>query len=264
MKQILVTGGTGTLGKEIVYQLIAKKYRPDILSSRISPDLPAGARILKGDLTEKNSLPEVIANAEIIIHCASNPRNSDKVDVEGTRNLLEAVNYKKSPHIIYISIVGANKSTYPYYQNKCKVEEMIQESKLPWSILRVTQFHDFVLYRIINSLEAGNESIFKIPKGLKFQSIDVEDIAKYILNLVTHGPIMSIINLGGPQILSIEEMTKIYLNEIGKQDKVEEVLLEDDFYNIFMSGINLCPEDRIGFIRWKEFIRNNLKKQLIR
>ena len=143
MKQILVTGGTGTLGKEIVSQLIANNYQPDILSSRTSRDSPKGARMLKGDLMEKSSINKVVANAEIIIHCASNPRNSENVDVEGTRNLLEAVNVKKLPHIIYLSIVGANKSQYPYYQNKCKVERMIMESKLPWSILRVTQFHDF-------------------------------------------------------------------------------------------------------------------------
>ena len=217
--------------------------------------------MLKGDLMEKSSINKVVANAEIIIHCASNPRNSENVDVEGTRNLLEAVNVKKLPHIIYLSIVGANKSQYPYYQNKCKVERMIMESKLPWSILRVTQFHDFVLYRIINSLEKEMDSVLKIPKGLKFQPIDVKDVAKYILSLVNHGPAGSIINVGGPEILSIEEMTQTYLSETGRQDKFEEVILEDDFYNIFKSGINLCPENSVGDIRWNEFIRVNFKNK---
>ena len=260
MKQILVTGGTGTLGKTVVQRLLNLGFQPTILSTRKNPDVPTGTRLLTADLTKRESLEDVIKGVDIIIHCASNPKNSEEVDVKGTRNLLEALHKTSFTHLIYLSIVGIDKSTYPYYVNKLRVEKMIQESKIPWSILRVTQFHDFVLNRIINSSENKPNATFKIPKGLKFQPIDVEDVTKNIIQLVISGPANSTSILGGPEILSIEEMTHIYLRETGKADTIEEVFVENDFYNIFRSGINLRPEYSVGVIKWRKFLKNNFKK----
>ena len=67
------------------------------------------------------------------------------MDVDGTRNLLEAARAAGTPHLVYISIVGIHRVPYRYYQAKLAAERLIQASGLPWTILRSTQFHQLLL-----------------------------------------------------------------------------------------------------------------------
>jgi len=259
MKRVLVTGGTGTLGTAIVKQLIDAKLSPYILTTKPSHLLPIEVKELQADLTDKTGLLNAVSdtNFDTVIHCASNPKNAEDVDVKGTTNLLEVLSNTNCNHLIYISIVGVDQSSYSYYKNKLKVEREIRNSKHPWSILRITQFHDFVLNRIIYSSKDPDTNSLRIPKDLKFQSIAVDDVAKYIVSL---SPTMSVTNLGGPQILTIEEMVQAYLEVTNKSCKVESIDIENDFYKIFKSGINLCPFDKIGTVSWEVFLRSKLQQ----
>lgn len=261
MSEILITGGTGTLGMEIVRQLLTKKCQVTILSTKNNPELPIGVRTLKADLTDKNSLDNVFKDYQIIIHCASNPLDSENVDIKGTMNLLQSINHKVSPHIVYISIVGIDKSSHTYYHNKYEVEKMIEKSRFPWTIIRITQFHDFVLHRIINSLDNDVDSTFKVPKKMTFQSIATKDAAEIISDVVANDPKYSIITLGGPEVLDIKEMVKAYLDAASRSDKIEESVTDNSFYKIFTTGINLCPEKSVGNIKWKDYIINYLRNK---
>ncbi len=255
MKKVLITGGTGKLGKEIVNQLLFKKYQITVLSTKKRLELPKSVLILKADLTNIYSLKNNIKDFQIIIHCASNPKDSENVDFKGTLNLLQSINNKELPHIIYISIVGVDKSTFPYYQHKYQAETIIQESEFPWTILRITQFHDFVLHQVIDSLDNKDDSIFKVPKQMAFQSIDIKNVAEFISSIISDDPKNSIITLGGPEVLNIKDMVKIYLTEVGRSAKIKEVITNNSFYKIFTTGINLCPNEKIGTIKWGDFIR---------
>src|SRR6218665_1959015 len=136
MQSVLITGGTGTLGQEISRQLLEKGYVVNILSSKDKPEIDFFTNIIQGDLTDSASLKEAIESSDIIIHCASNPRNAQVVDIEGTKNLLALLDSNKCKHFIYISISGVDKSDYPYYQTKYAVEKLIEATGLPYSILR--------------------------------------------------------------------------------------------------------------------------------
>ncbi len=142
MKKVLITGGTGTLGREIINQLTRNDFQISVLSSKDKPELPKTVEVLTGDLTDPASLPNAISETDVILHCASNPMNPWVVDVTGTYNLIKAIRPDRLKHFIYISIVGVDQSDYPYYQAKYEVEKMIIASGLPYSVLRATQFPD--------------------------------------------------------------------------------------------------------------------------
>src|SRR5690606_25671592 len=100
-----------------------------------------------GNLSDTGKLEGILRHVTTIIHCASNPRNADMVDIQGTEHLLRAVDKPALQHMIYVSIAGVDRSPYPYYKAKYEVEKMIMASGVPWSVVRATQFHDLVLNR---------------------------------------------------------------------------------------------------------------------
>lgn len=259
-KKILVTGGTGRLGSAIVAQLLAENYQAKVLSSGIKRNILSNHNTVIADLAKNESLEGVFNGFEVIIHCASNPSNAEKVDVQGTVNMLRHMDYQSLPHLIYTSIVGVEKSDWRYYQYKRQVEKLIQNSGIPWTIFRITQFHEFVLHRVIDPLDNGAGSVFKVPRGMTFQSIDIRDAAEHLVGAVDENATNSIVTLGGPEILRIKEMVKSYLDQTGRTDRIEEWNSNDEFYHIFTTGINLCPEHRAGTKSWDEFIDEHVRR----
>jgi uncharacterized protein YbjT (DUF2867 family) len=257
MKNILVTGATGTLGRALIKQLLDQHFRVNALSSRQDPALPQEIKIYRGDLVTNSGLAEAVNNNEVIIHCASDPANHRQVDVIGTRNLLDAIGKKRGIHFIYISIVGVDKSDYPYYKTKKETEDMIREHGLPWSVLRTTQFHAFVL-KFIGSFNNGNEQLMTIPGGMRFQSVDLAEVAGRLTELIKEGPQGLLPAMGGPEVLSFEEMMEKYLQISGQNNMVQVRPLRAERYDLFRSGVNLCPEHAGGKITWEQYLRLSL------
>ncbi len=252
MKNVLITGGTGTLGTEIVTQMINDSiHQVSILSSQKSYS-PPQSHITHGNLATNEGLYEALENTDIIIHCASNPKDALNVDLAGTANLLNAINKNKKPHLIYISIVGVDKSAYPYYNIKAKVEKMIAESGVPFSVLRTTQFHNFVL-SMIQSFPFSNGHLM-VPKGMRFQSIDIKDVANRLIKLTGEEPSGLLPDMGGPEILGIREMVMDYQNVFGKNDTLEIAVTNNERHNLFRTGINLCNLNIDGKITWEQFL----------
>lgn len=218
----------------------------------------SGMKIINADLTDRASLNSALGHDyDVVIHCASNPRESDMVDIKGTENLLEAVGNGNVKNFIYISIVGVDKATYRYYQDKRRAEELVINSGVPYTILRITQFHDFVLNRI---LDAGNENdVIVIPAGLKFQPIDLVDVCKRIGELIESGPANSILQIGGPEIMEIEEIVQQYQTIMKRARRIEMTSTLNDFRKLFTTGINLCPDQKWGSISWKDYLLSKQK-----
>lgn len=254
MKKILVTGGTGKLGKQIVNILYNEGYQVTILSTKDNRELPHGASLLVGDLTVPKSLENKLNNFQIVIHCASNPKDSENVDYKGTANLLRAIDSEHMTHFLYISIVGVDKSPYPYYQSKHMAERVTKESKLPFTIIRITQFHEFILHRILGVLIDFNQSTLNVPKGMAFQPIAIKDAAN-IISTTIERPQYTTIEIGGPEILSINEIIKTYITHLGKSSEIGEYLSDDNFYNLFTTGKNLSSNGQKGCMKWKDFVK---------
>lgn len=263
MASILVTGGTGKLGRQVVRQLCYQGLDVGILTTRSNIDLSSGAKVYVADLNDPAALSRAVGDVRVVIHCASSPGNPQTVDLEGTKNLLQCVDGRQIKNFIYVSIAGVDKADYPYYRVKHEVENIIRDSGLPWSVLRATQFHDLVLERLIKPFDKRDETPLVIPGGMRFQSIDVRDVANRLQQLALGEPSGSTITIGGPEILSIEDMARSYLHVHGRKEDVEPQLLTSDLYNLFRSGININPEWSAGMITWERFLRDYAARPLL-
>jgi len=253
MATILVTGGTGTLGREVVTRLLDQHHTTRILSQQSSPSVPRGVEVITGDLVSGTGLREAVTGTDAIIYCASSPKSAHQVDVGGMRSLLQAARASGSPHVVYISIVGVDRSSYPYYVAKRETEVVIEQGPLPWTIVHATQFHDYVL-RLIQSFGADTLPVVPVPEGLHFQTIDVGEVADHLVSLMEQGPTGHGPDIGGPQVCSIEEMTEAYLRIRGRQATVSSEALPGSIYDVFRSGINLVPDRTVGVITWEAFL----------
>src|SRR5688572_12856639 len=106
--RILVTGGSGRLGRELVPLLSAAGHSVRILSrvQRAGPDLHVSQAV--GDLATGAGIPEAVADMDVIVHAASNSRNAGAVDVEGTQRLVDVAWTAGVKHLLYVSIVGVD------------------------------------------------------------------------------------------------------------------------------------------------------------
>ncbi len=253
MAKVLVTGGTGTLGHEVVTRLLARQHRTRILSHQSAPSVPHDVEVITGDLASGRGLHEAVAGMDAIIHCASSPRGAHQVDLEGTSLLLQAASASGSPHFVYISIVGVDRSVYSYYTVKRATEVLIEQGSLPRTIVRATQFHDFVL-RLIHSFGADTLPEVPVAGGMRFQTIDVGEVADHLVSLMEQVPAGHAPDIGGPQVCTIEEMTETYLRVRRRKAIVRSDALPGDLFDVFRSGINLVPDHAVGTFTWEAFL----------
>lgn len=141
---ILVTGGTGTLGQHVVPKLLSSGRDVRILS-RQAGDCARGTRFVSGDLATGEGIDSAVKGAEIVVHLAG----SSKGDDVKARHLVDAAKRAGVGHIVYISVVGADRipmtgtldrMMFGYFGAKRAAELIIAESGIPWTTLRATQF----------------------------------------------------------------------------------------------------------------------------
>src|SRR3954454_3876722 len=141
MQHILITGGTGTLGRLVVPRLRDAGCKVRVLSRR-SREAGEGIEFVTGDLATGEGIEASVEGAEIIVHCAG----SSKGDEDKALNLVRAASRAEARHLVYISVVGADKrDMFGYFASKLAAERVVADSGLPWTTLRATQFHDLIL-----------------------------------------------------------------------------------------------------------------------
>nr|BBH86630.1 nucleotide-diphosphate-sugar epimerase [Thermosporothrix sp. COM3] len=259
MSTILVTGGTGGVGQLVVQFLIDHDHNVRVYTHQENPPVPEEIEVCRGDIRTGSGLKEATADIDAIVHCASNYQEEGfTTDIRGTQHLLQAALQHDLPHIVYISIVGIDKSPYPYYKAKLEVEHMIEHSGLPWTILRATQFHDLVL-NLIKQSEKPEEKKIVIPAGMRFQSIDKLEVAHRLVDLVERGACGHVPAMGGPQVLTIEEMADIYMRVYQRECVIHPMPLKSPLYDAFRSGVNIVLDRAVGHITWETFLRNRLQ-----
>lgn len=256
MSTILVTGATGTLGREVVRQALGRNQNVRAYVREVEAALPEGVQAFPGDIRTGAGLLEATKGVDAIVHCATFFDAGNITDLEGARHLIEAASKSGSPHLVYISIVGIDQSKFSYFQGKLAIERMIERSGLPFTILRVTQFHDFVR-KLIASFEDEKTSAIILPAGLRFQSIDASEVADALVTLATQPPVGRAPEMAGPEILSLEEMADTYKKIYRKPHVIrsETRPSESDFHDAFRSGSNLLSDRAVGRTAWEAFLR---------
>lgn len=254
VQKILLTGGTGQLGKKLIEFLSGEDFLIEVLTRDTNKSLKEKVTYLNADLCQPKSLQVLISEYQAIVHWASNPKNTEEMDIKGTTNLIERLSNHKVENFIHISIIGIDRTDFPYYKSKLRTEEIIKNSGLPYTILRVTQFHDFVYHRILNAGNTQAETL-AVPQGLKFQSIDLTDVCREVLNLLKNKPINTVLEIRGPQILSIDEILDAHIQIIALEKKVSMVPVQNEFQKLFTTGINISSHAIKGHIQWVDFLR---------
>ncbi|EFH90975.1 SDR family oxidoreductase [Ktedonobacter racemifer] len=263
MSTILVTGATGHLGSEVVRQLLEREHSVRAYTRQPHPSVPAGMQVYQGDIREGSGLDEATKGVDAIIHCATLFEPGFTTDLEGSRHLIEAAKANGSPHLVYISIAGIDHSPFslwaenPVSQVKLSVEHTIEQSGLPWSIVRATQFHYLVL-GLITSGEDEKTSTITIPAGSRFQSIDISEVAQTLVTLAEQGAAGRVPDIGGPEVLTLEEMTQTYQGIFHKHNVVRSEpaeVLSGEFYDACRSDDKLVPDRAVGRITWESFLQ---------
>ncbi|MFG2877149.1 SDR family oxidoreductase [Streptomyces sp. NPDC048337] len=243
MSTILVTGGTGTLGSLVSARLRAAGHEVRVLS-RHAPDYPV-------DLEDGSGLDAAMAGAEVVVHCASNTRRAGKGDEVGTGHLIEAARRAGTVgNIVYISIVGVDEVPLGYYERKLRVERLLEQSGLGVTILRTTQFHDLVA-QVVDA--AAKLPVLPLPKGLRFQPIAVEEVADRLAELAVPTPSGRVPDMGGPEIRTLPDLARSYLNATGRNRRILPVPLAGKAYAGFRRGGHLTPSHAAGRGTFEEY-----------
>jgi uncharacterized protein YbjT (DUF2867 family) len=246
----LVTGGTGTLGSRVVERLRGAGHSVRVLSRSGRPDT------VLGDLATGQGLEAAVEGVETVVHCASSPIRTRRVDVEGTERLLRVAGQAGVSHFLFISIVGVDRNPYfPYYKLKLETERIVERSEVPWTVLRATQFHNFMLL-FIRSL--GRLPVVPAPRGFLFQPIDVGEVAARVAELALAAPAGRVPDVGGPEVRTFADLTRAYLEAAGLRRRVVEVPLPGRMARALREGAQLAPDGRYGEIRWEGFLEREI------
>ncbi|MEV0650694.1 NAD(P)H-binding protein [Phytomonospora sp. NPDC050363] len=238
-KQILVTGGSGRLGRVLLPLLQAAGDTVRALSRTGS---------WRGDLTTGEGLAAAVAGVDTIVHCAT---TNGRGDVESTRNLIEAALRAGRPHLVYVSIVGVDRVAIPYYRAKLACERLVEESGLPWTIQRATQFHDLIVWMCAS--QRWSPAIV-MPKGVSFQPIDTRDVATRIAELTDGPQVNRPPDMGGPEVRDASDLARAYVRARSGRKPVVALPMPGAGIRGYRQGLHLAPGHAVGQISFDRFL----------
>jgi uncharacterized protein YbjT (DUF2867 family) len=252
---ILVTGGTGTLGRLVVPRLRDDGGKVRVLSRR-GREAAEGIEFVAGDLDTGEGVDAAVAGTEIIVHCAG----SQKGDGDKARTLVRAASRAGTPHLVNISVVGADRiplasgidrAMFGYFGAKLDAERVIADSGLPWTTLRASQFYDLILTL---ARQMARLPVIPVPAGVKFQPVDADEVAARLAELALAPPAGLAPDMAGPRVYPMAELLRGYLRAVGKRRPLVPVRLPGQAARAVRAGANLAPERAVGRRTWEEFL----------
>jgi uncharacterized protein YbjT (DUF2867 family) len=204
---VLVTGGSGTLGRRLVPVLQQAGHGVRQMSRR-----GAGPGGVRGDLATGRDLPAAVRGADVVVHAASDPRGDPwQVDVAGTRRLVQALDRGRLQHLVYVSIVGVDRVPWSYYRAKFSAEQVLLASGLPVTVVRITQFHTFVDEMLAT---ARRGPVLPVPMSWQAAPVDVGEAAAFLAEVASGPPGTSapdgVVEFGGPESLSAADLARAW------------------------------------------------------
>jgi uncharacterized protein YbjT (DUF2867 family) len=248
---ILVTGGTGRLGQHVVACLVDAGCDVRVLA-RHQRDTPLQVRFFIGDLRRGEGIDAAVSGVGTIIHCAT----SSKGDADATRNLVNAATGSGSPHLVQPSIVGIDLMTpWGYVKTKVEVERIVENSGLPWTILRVTQFYD---YCFDNSRKLAKIPLMApVPAGFRVQPVDPGEVAARLVELALGEPTGRAPDMAGPEVSSWVDLFRSYLRATHRRRWVMPVRVPGS--KAVRNGALLPPERHtVGTRTWDQFLTERM------
>lgn len=230
--RIAVVGGAGFVGTRVCTRLEERGHDPVVV------DLTMGANAITGD-----GLGEGLTGAAAVIDVTNSP--SMEADAAAaffrtsTANILQAERSLGITHHVLLSIVGADRVPQSgYLRAKAAQEALVVESGAPFCIVRSTQFFPFI-EQLVDSHRSG--STVRVPRT-RFQPVDVDDAADYLVDMATHAPMNRPTEIAGPEQGWFEDFVRRHL--AGRGDAAEVVVdREASFFDSPVGEHDLVPHD---------------------
>lgn len=243
--KVVVIGGTGLIGSKVVANLRERGY--EVVPA--SPD--SGVNTLTGE-----GLAEVLEGASVVVDVSNSPSFDDAAVMEffetSTRNLLAAEAAAGVGHHVALSVVGCDRLPESgYLRAKVAQEKLIGESPIPYSIVRATQFFEF-LKRIADSATEGNT--VRLP-AVGFQPMAADDVASVVSKVAIGAPLNGMVEVGGPEEFRFNEFISRGLN--ARHDP-REVVADPHarYFGTELSERSLVPDEGalLGAMRFEEWL----------
>jgi len=260
MTRVLVTGGTGRIGRPVVERLRELDCDLRVLSHTRAGTID-GVEYVRADLVRDEGTGEALRGAEIIIHCAGAMKPG--ADQAITANLIRSARWlDREPHLVKISVVGADrvpvgrglsKAMFGYFESMRITERAIETSGLPWTILRATQFFDAMalVARVLARLP-----VIPVAAGTRFQPVDSGEAADRLVELALAAPSGLAPDLGGPVAYPMADLIAGYLRAGGKRRPLLPVRLPGTIARVVREGANLPDQGAtLGKRTWEDFLR---------
>ncbi len=208
--KILVIGGTGLIGSQVIANLTGLGHEAVSASPRSGVDAVTG-----------EGLAEAMAGVQTVVDVANSPSFDDDPVLHfftaSTRNLLAAERAAGVGHHVALSIVGADRAQDSgYMRAKLAQEELIEQSGQPYSIVRATQFFEFVDAIVASATEGDT---VRLPHGA-FQPIAAKDVATAVTRAAVGEPVNGIVNVAGPEKLGMDDFIRKRLAASGDGRRV--------------------------------------------
>jgi uncharacterized protein YbjT (DUF2867 family) len=240
---VLVTGGSGTLGRQLVPILQERGHEIRTLSRT------PGRGTHTGDLITGKGVLTAAAGADLVVHAASDTRRFGRTDPVQTRHLLDACTGAR--HLLYVSIVGIDQIPYAYFSKKLACERLLGVHRVPYTILRATQLHE-----LMATLLTATERLPVAPLPLDFlvQPVAGREVAGRIADLVVGDPLGRADDFGGPEVLTLNDMALQWRSHRGRPRRMMGLPVPGRISTGFRHGRNTTADRRVGTQTWEEFV----------
>jgi uncharacterized protein YbjT (DUF2867 family) len=224
--------------------------------SRRSHEAADGVEFMTGDLATGQGIEKAVTGTGIILHLAGGMKGNE----DETRRLVQAASRAGTRHLVYISVVGADRipivsgldrAMFGYYGSKLAAEQVVAESGLPWTTLRATQF-DESMVKLVQQM--AKLPVLPVPAGWRFQPIDAGEVADRLVELALGTPSGLVPDIAGPRVYEMAEIVRTYLHANGKRRLILPVRLPGNANRVFRAGANLALDRAVGRRTWEDVL----------
>jgi len=270
MERTLLTGATGTLGRALRPRLVEAGH--DVRAASRSPPgtsadntgdaaettaesvetVSESVEWVELDLADGTGIESAVEGVDVVVHAATAPQGDSKVvDVSGTERLLDAAAAAGVSNFVYPSIVGIDEIPFSYYEHKLAAERAIEEADVPATILRATQFHEFVddLLGMVSRLP-----VWPVARGFRVQPVAAAEVADRLVDLATPTASGRVSPMGGPAVLKSGDLARAYRAARGTWRPIVGVPLPGGTARAFRAGKATCPDRAVGDETWEAWL----------
>jgi uncharacterized protein YbjT (DUF2867 family) len=258
-KPVLVTGGTGHFGRDIVRRLVEDGHLVRVFARSPGPETEVEWAI--GDLGTGEGMAAALQDVHTVINAATDSpiaqrggfrpvdffKSPSQADVDGTRRMLALCEAAGVEHFLHVSIVGLDDGSLPYARVKLAGERLVRESSLSWSVVRAMPFY-YLLDRLLGGLTWL--PVWPVPNAV-FNPVDTSDVAAYLMECAFDGNRGMRSEIGGPEDLSCTTVARQYQEHRGMHRPIFAVRVSENTARGMSFAV---AKGRRGALRWSEWL----------